>query len=88
MVVEHTLPDRQQLEAIAREIATEENELPDDAELETILDAAAGLTRLEAENAFSLSLGSAWLHRTGCDLGIEGGDAEEVRSHAALSWRR
>ena len=56
VVVEHALPDRQQLEAIAREIATEENELPDEAELETTLDAAAGLTRLEAENAFSLSL--------------------------------
>ena len=56
VVVEHALPDRQQLEAIAREIATEQNELPDEAELETTLDAAAGLTRLEAENAFSLSL--------------------------------
>ena len=29
---------------------------PDGARLETVLDAAAGLTRLEAENAFSLSL--------------------------------
>jgi hypothetical protein len=56
VIVEHALPDREQLEAIAREIATEEDELPDDAELQTILDAAAGLTRLEAENAFSLSL--------------------------------
>ena len=56
VVLEHALPDRQQLEAIARELATEDNELPDEAELETILDAAAGLTRLEAENAFSLSL--------------------------------
>ena len=56
VVVEHSLPDRQQLEAIAREIATEDEELPDEAELQTILDAAAGLTRLEAENAFSLSL--------------------------------
>ena len=56
MVVEHALPDRDQLEAIAREIATEENELPEETDLQTILDAAAGLTRLEAENAFSLSL--------------------------------
>ena len=56
VVLEHALPDRQQLEAIARELATEDNELPEGAELETILDAAAGLTRLEAENAFSLSL--------------------------------
>ena len=56
VVVEHSLPDRQQLEAIARELATEDDELPDETELATILDAAAGLTRLEAENAFSLSL--------------------------------
>ena len=56
VVVEHELPTREQLEAIAREIATEENELPEDAKLETLLDSAAGLTRLEAENAFSLSL--------------------------------
>ena len=56
VVVEHALPDREQLEAIAREIATEDEELPDDTDLQTILDAAAGLTRLEAENAFSLSL--------------------------------
>ena len=56
VVLEHALPDRQQLEAIARELATEDNELPNEIELETILDAAAGLTRLEAENAFSLSL--------------------------------
>jgi hypothetical protein len=56
VVVEHSMPDCQQLETIAREIATEENELPDDTKLQTILEAAAGLTRLEAENAFSLSL--------------------------------
>ena len=56
VVLEHSLPNRQQLEAIAREIATEDDELPDETELEIILDAAAGLTRLEAENAFSLSL--------------------------------
>ena len=56
VVVEHELPDREQLEGIAREIATEDAELPDGPELETVLDAAAGLTRMEAENAFSLSL--------------------------------
>ena len=56
VVVEHELPTREQLEAIAREIATEENELPEDTKLQTLLDSAAGLTRLEAENAFSLSL--------------------------------
>ncbi|HWL08202.1 MAG TPA: AAA family ATPase [Planctomicrobium sp.] len=55
-VLEHELPDRNQLEEIARGIATEESELPADPELEVVLDAASGLTRLEAENAFSLSL--------------------------------
>ncbi len=56
VVIEHELPDREQLRAIAQEIATEASELPYGAELDTVLDAAAGLTRLEAENAFSLSL--------------------------------
>ena len=55
-VVEHDLPDRQQLEAIARGVATEEGELPRGVELDRLLDAAAGLTRYEAENAYSLSL--------------------------------
>ena len=56
VVVGHALPDREQLEVIARAIATEVEELPDEAGLQTILEATAGLTRLEAENAFSLSL--------------------------------
>ncbi|MEZ5941198.1 MAG: AAA family ATPase [Planctomycetaceae bacterium] len=56
VVIEHKLPDREQLGEIARGIATEDSELPDGPELERVLDAAAGLTRLEAENAFSLSL--------------------------------
>jgi hypothetical protein len=56
VVVEHELPGRQQLEEIARGIATQEGELPDGSQLETVLDAAAGLTRYEAEGAFSLSL--------------------------------
>ncbi|MCB9951648.1 MAG: AAA family ATPase [Planctomycetaceae bacterium] len=56
VVIEHELPDRRQLGEIARGIATEESELPNATELETVLDAAAGLTRMEAENAFSLSL--------------------------------
>ena len=56
VVLEHELPDREQLAEIARAIAVEPSELPDGAELVTVLDAAAGLTRMEAENAFSLSL--------------------------------
>lgn len=56
VVLTHELPDRGQLETIARGVATEAGELPDGEDLEKVLDAAAGLTRLEAENAFSLSL--------------------------------
>jgi hypothetical protein len=56
IVVEHDLPDRAQLEHIARGIATQDGELPDGDGLGTVLDAAAGLTRFEAEGAFSLSL--------------------------------
>ena len=56
VVIEHDLPGHGQLEEIARGIATEEGELPDGGELQTVLDASAGLTRYEAEAAFSLSL--------------------------------
>ncbi len=56
VVVEHDLPGRDQLEAIARGVATEPGELPEGDGLAAVLDAAAGLTRIEAENAFSLSL--------------------------------
>ena len=55
-VVEHELPRREQLEEIARGIAIDAGELPEGSELQSVLDAAAGLTRMEAENAFSLSL--------------------------------
>ena len=56
VVIEHELPGREQLEEIARGIATEDGELPDGDQLGTVLDAAAGLTRFEAEGAFSLSV--------------------------------
>lgn len=56
VVVEHALPTREQLEDIARGIATEDGELPDGDELQVVLDAASGLSRFEAEGAFSLSL--------------------------------
>ena len=55
-VVEHDLPDRPQVEAIARGVATEDGELPAGDDLVRLLDAAAGLTRYEAEGAFALSL--------------------------------
>jgi hypothetical protein len=56
VIVEHELPSREQLAEIARGIAVEDGELPEGSELDTVLDAAAGLTRYEAEAAFSLSL--------------------------------
>jgi len=56
IVLEHELPDRQQLLQIAAAIATEPGEMPEAVEQDRLLDAAAGLTRFEAEGAFSLSL--------------------------------
>jgi hypothetical protein len=55
-VIEHELPDRPQLEAIARGIATQDGEVPEGNELAAVLEAACGMTRCEAENAYSLSL--------------------------------
>jgi hypothetical protein len=55
-IVEHELPDRAQLTQIAQGLATEPGELPEGDELERVLDASAGLTRFEAENALSLAL--------------------------------
>ena len=56
VVIEHDLPDHDQLATIARGVATEQGECPDGAGLAAVLDAASGLTRMEAENASSLSL--------------------------------
>lgn len=56
VVLEHDLPDRNQLQQIAEGIATEDGEMPEGEDLDRLLDAAAGLTRYEAEGAFSLSL--------------------------------
>src|SRR5437762_3393066 len=56
VVVEHPLPHRRQLHEIAQGVAIAAGEMLTGVELERLLDAAAGLTRQEAENAFSLSL--------------------------------
>ncbi len=55
-VVDHELPGRDQLEEIARGVATQAGELPEGEELARVIEAAAGLTSCEAENAFSLAL--------------------------------
>ena len=57
VVVEHELPNREQLQAIAQDLTTEDpGGLPEGDGLRHILDAAAGLTRYEAEGSFALSL--------------------------------
>jgi hypothetical protein len=54
--VDHDLPDHAQLEEIARGVATQDGELSNPEELPQVIDATEGLTRSEAENAYSLSL--------------------------------
>jgi hypothetical protein len=57
VVLPHALPDRTGLERIARELTSDSPEdMPQGESLERVLDAAAGLTRYEAEGAFALSL--------------------------------
>ncbi len=56
VVIEHDLPNHEQLQEIVQGIATEAGELPERDELTRVLNAASGLTRYEAEGAFSLSL--------------------------------
>ena len=57
VVLEHPLPDRDQLLAIARELTADTpQDLPQGEDLQRVLDAAAGLTRYEAEGALALSL--------------------------------
>ena len=56
VVLEHELPGRDQLESLARGVATEPGELPSGDDLAAVLDASSGLTRFEAEGAFSLAL--------------------------------
>jgi hypothetical protein len=57
VVLEHPLPDRDALGRIVTELTTDAPEaLPIDEQATRVLDAAAGLTRYEAEGAFALSL--------------------------------
>ena len=88
VVIEHDLPGRDQLQQIARTIATEPGELPDGDDLNAVLDSAAGLTRVEAENAFSLSLDSPRPGRARRDVGAQGPDAQEERPDDDPPWRR
>lgn len=57
VVIDHALPDREQLLTIVRELTGEQpQDRPTGDDLTRVLDAAAGLTRHEAEGAFALSL--------------------------------
>jgi hypothetical protein len=57
VVLDHALPNRAGLERIARELTSDSpDDLPQGDDLGRVLDAAAGLTRYEAEGAFALSL--------------------------------
>jgi hypothetical protein len=57
VVLHHELPRREQLERIARELTSDSPaDLPGGEALDRVLDAAAGLTRYEAEGSFALSL--------------------------------
>lgn len=57
VVLEHTLPDRDALECIARQLTSDcPDDLPQGDDFQRVLDAAAGLTRYESEGAFALSL--------------------------------
>ena len=78
VVVEHDLPGREQLEQIAQGIAVEPGELPEGNDLGLVLDAASGLTRMEAENAFSAVSGPSRQARPGDAVGIENRGVEEV----------
>ena len=55
-IIEHKLPDREQLRAVLKTTAPRDSDTPEC--VESILDAALGLTRFEAEGAFALSLTS------------------------------
>ena len=99
VVVDHELPGRDQLEHIARGIATEAGELPEaGGDLDRLLDAAAGLTRYEAEGAFSLSLvregrltpRSVWELKEGCSArpGCYSSTAAASGSRTSAGWRR
>ena len=57
VVIDHDLPSQDQLGEIARDVlADHPNGLPTDRAWQALLEAAAGLTRAEAEGAFALSL--------------------------------
>ncbi len=86
IVIEHQLPDREQLRRIASELTKETPEdLPEGEDLQRVLDAAAGLTRYECEGAFALSLTR---HNALRPESIWGLKAQALQKHRLLSLHR
>lgn len=56
VILTHDLPSKEQLLECANGVISDPSDLPAGQELDRVLDAANGLTRYEAEGAFSLSL--------------------------------
>src|SRR5262249_12068303 len=75
-----------QLERIARELTSDSpDDLPHDEELQRVLDAAAGLTRYEAEGALALSLTRHNALRPQTIWEIKG---QTLRKHGLLTLHR
>jgi hypothetical protein len=86
VVLEHALPDREQLGRIARELTSDRPEdLPQGDGLARLLDAAAGLTRYEAEGAFALSLARHGALRPEAVWGLK---AQALRKNNLLTLHR
>lgn len=57
VLIDHALPDKEQLWKLAQQLPVEQNELPStDEQKAAVLEAASGMTRRGAEGAFSLSV--------------------------------
>lgn len=56
VVVEHPLPDREQLKSIAESTSSDPEVVPEGDEMESVIDAASGLTHAGAELAFAVSI--------------------------------
>jgi ATPase family protein associated with various cellular activities (AAA) len=86
VVIEHALPDREQILRIARELTSDQpQDLPQGEALDRVLDAAAGLTRYEAEGALALSLSRHDAIRPECIWGLK---AQTLKKNNLLTLHR
>ena len=89
VVLEHQLPDREQLRPDRpRDCAADQTNCPPGRSSTAVLDAAAGLTRYEAEGAFSLSLVRDGRLAPQTDLASQDPAAQEERPGHAARGRR